>query len=100
MANYVLLDYYGKFISNLSSLLTPLNQLLMNGERWRWISRCQQAMNLAKEALCSTPVLAHYNSQLPIKLAGGVSAYLTGFSKRGLIHTNTNIWNYRFEIFN
>ena len=70
-----LLHYYGKFIPNLSSMLTPLNHLLKKGERWKWTPQCQQAINSAKKALSSAPVLAHYDSQLPIQLVGDALAY-------------------------
>ena len=73
-----LLHYYGKFIPNSSSMLTPLNHLLKKGERWKWTPQCQQAINLAKKALSSALVLAHYDSQLPIRLAGDASAYGIG----------------------
>ena len=31
-----LINYYGRFIANLSSILTPLNDLLKKGAVWRW----------------------------------------------------------------
>jgi len=55
-------------------MLTPLNHLIKKGERWKWSPQCQQAMNSAKKALSSAPVLAHYDSQLPIRLAGDALA--------------------------
>ena len=73
-----LLHYYGKFIPNLSSILTPLNHLLKNGESWEWTHHCQQSMDAAKKALSSAPVLAHYDPQLPIRLVGDALAYGIG----------------------
>ena len=35
-----LLNYYGKFIANLSTLLHPLNRLLQEGVPWRWSGEC------------------------------------------------------------
>ena len=35
-----LLHYHGKFMSNLSSLLHPLNQLLKSHSPWKWTQKC------------------------------------------------------------
>ena len=73
-----LLNYYGRFIPNLASLLHPLHKLLCKGCPWKWSSGCQKAFNQAKEALTSSKVLIHYNPNLPLKLAGDASAYGVG----------------------
>ena len=73
-----MVHYYGKFISNLSTLLRPLNQLLQKGKPWRWTAECDTAFNLAKEKLSTAPVLTHYDSSLPLTLAGDASAYGLG----------------------
>jgi len=73
-----LLNYYGKFISNLSTLLHPLNALLRKDSKWRWTKECQQSFETAKEKLVSSQVLVHYNPELQIKLAGDASAYGVG----------------------
>ena len=54
-----LLNYYAKFISNLSSILHPLNNLLRANQRWVWTHACNQAFLEAKSKLVSAPVLAH-----------------------------------------
>ena len=73
-----LLNYYGKFIANLSTLIRPLNKLLCAKTPWGWSKECQDAFRLAKEALISSKVLVHYNPSLPLKLAGDASAYGEG----------------------
>ena len=73
-----LLNYYGKFIPNLSSILHPLNSLLQQGQRWRWTSECDKAFKSAKKALTSSGVLIHFNPSFPIKLAADASAYGVG----------------------
>lgn len=73
-----LLNYYGKFIPNLASLIHPLHKLLCKKVPWKWSDPCDQAFNRAKEALVSSKVLVHYNSSLPLKLAGDASAYGVG----------------------
>ena len=73
-----LLQYYGRFIPNLSSLLYPLNQLLQHQQNWRWTKACREAFRAAKEMIASSRVLTHYDSNLPIRLATVASAYGVG----------------------
>lgn len=40
-----LLNYYGKFIPNLASLLHPLNSLLQHDQPWRWTPDCEKLFN-------------------------------------------------------
>ena len=70
-----MVHYYGKIISNLSTLLRPLNQLLQKEKPWIWTAECDTAFYLAKEKLSTAPVLTHYDSSLPPTLAGDASAY-------------------------
>ncbi|KAJ8356525.1 hypothetical protein SKAU_G00193190 [Synaphobranchus kaupii] len=44
-----LLNYYGRFIPNLSSLLQPLHKLLHQDKTWKWTASCQEAFEKAKE---------------------------------------------------
>ena len=73
-----LLNYYGKFIPNLATLIHPLNSLLQHAKPWAWTKECSQAFQQAKEALSSSSVLVHYDPTLPISLAGDASAYGIG----------------------
>ena len=73
-----MLNYYGKFISNLSTVIHPLNQLLSHKVEWEWTVQCQEAFIRAKELLASSEVLAHYDLKLPITLATDASAYGIG----------------------
>lgn len=73
-----LLNCYGKFISNLSTLIHPLNKLLRANSRWTWNSECSSAFVAAKAALTSYTVLVHFNPTLPITLAGDASSYGIG----------------------
>ena len=73
-----MINYYGKFIPNLSSLCHPLNNLLRAEQRWKWTKQCAKAFEQAKEKLSRAEVLAHYDPQLPIRLAGDASSYGIG----------------------
>ncbi len=60
-----ILNYYGKFLSNLSSKLAPLYKLLQNHTRWKWSDDQEQAFQLAKQALQAYSLLVHYNELRP-----------------------------------
>ena len=36
-----LMNYYGKFLPNLSTILHPLNNLLQQGKTWKWSEDCK-----------------------------------------------------------
>lgn len=67
-----LLNYYGKFIPNLATLIQLLNGLLQHDYQWKWSVECEAAFNQAKENLVSSKVLVHYD---PITVATHVLAY-------------------------
>ena len=73
-----LINYYGKFVSNLSTLVRPLNSLLQRNKKWKWSQECSQAFSQAKQALSSASILAHYDPSLPLTMAGDASAYGIG----------------------
>ena len=73
-----LVNYYGNFVSNLASILHPLNQLLRLDTIWNWTTACDQALTTVKKKLVSNRLLVHYDSQLPLSLATDASAYGVG----------------------
>ena len=52
-----LINYYKKFILNLSTLLHLLNSLLQSNKKWCWSTECSKAFQNAKEQLTSACVL-------------------------------------------
>jgi len=64
--------------SNLASLLQPLHVLLQTDRPWKWTRDCSAAFSKAKSLLSSAPVLAHYDPNLKLCLAGDASAYGVG----------------------
>ena len=73
-----LLNYYGKFVPHLATIVQPLNQLLQKDATWNWSSSCERAFQQTKSTLASTQVLVHYNSKYPLHLAADASAYGVG----------------------
>ena len=70
-----LLNYYGRFIPNLASLVHPLNKLLRHNMTWRWTKSCQDAFKSTKEKIVSPNVLVHYDMVRPLRLTADASAY-------------------------
>ena len=70
-----LVNYYSKFIPNLSFLCEPLNGLLRKEVTWNWDRRCKQAFQGLKRKLVSAQVLVHYDVSLSLKLECGASSY-------------------------
>ena len=59
-------------------MIYPLNQLLRNSSKWRWTEECEKAFTEAKKQLMEPSVLAHYDSDLPLRLAADASPYGVG----------------------
>nr|XP_055061179.1 uncharacterized protein K02A2.6-like [Misgurnus anguillicaudatus] len=64
-----LLNYYGKFIPNLSTIIKPMTELLHKDIAWSWSENCQAAFEDAKRHLMSNQVLIHFDPDLPLILA-------------------------------
>lgn len=73
-----LINYYGRFIPNLSTILHPLHALLKKNTQWYWDSHCDSAFQTAKKALLSKRVLAHYEEGRPLVLSVDSSSYGIG----------------------
>ena len=73
-----LLSYYGKFFSNLLSVLASLYRLLRKDYRWRWSAVERAAFKSSKELLTSSKLLVHYDPHLDLVLACDASAYGVG----------------------
>ena len=73
-----LINYYGKFLPDLASVLHPLHELLRKETKWKWTKICQEAFDKVKELVVSDMVLTHFNPDLPISLACDASPYGLG----------------------
>ncbi|KAL0098891.1 hypothetical protein PUN28_020877 [Cardiocondyla obscurior] len=73
-----MINYYGRFIPNLSTILYPLNTLLHLNSKFVWTNKQEQAFLQAKKAFLSNKILAHYNPKLPLILATDASPYGVG----------------------
>ena len=69
-----LLNYYGRFMPNLSSTLAPLYKLLNKNAHWRWSNVEKQAFQASKKLLTEAPVLVHYDPSKELILSCDASA--------------------------
>ena len=70
-----LLNYYSRFLPNLSTLLSPLYQLLRKDVNWSWKKLQEDTFNKAKQLLQSPTLLVHYDCQKEIILSCDASQY-------------------------
>ncbi|XP_045473436.1 uncharacterized protein K02A2.6-like [Harmonia axyridis] len=73
-----LINYYGRFLENLSSKLYPIYNLLKEGVDFKWDIKCQRAFDTVKKEISSDRVLAHFDPQLTLILATDASPYAVG----------------------
>lgn len=83
-----MVNFFGRFIKNLSSLLVPLHKLLGKGVPWIWSRACERAFEAVKRALVGSEVLAHYEPGAPLVVtcdasARGLGAVLAQRTARG-----------------
>ena len=73
-----LINYYGKFLPNLSATLAPLYKLLTQNTRWCWKEPQITVFQKAKDPLQSSSLLVHYDSTKPLTLSCDASPYNIG----------------------
>ncbi|GAA6095243.1 uncharacterized protein K02A2.6-like [Tachysurus ichikawai] len=73
-----LLNYYGRFIPNIATLLKPLHKLLCHTNNWNWASKCQESFSKAKETILRSNALAYFDPAFPIQLGCDASPYGVG----------------------
>jgi len=73
-----LVNYYGRYISNLCTVFAPLYRLLQKEVKWQWGRNEQRALSLSKQLLASSRVLMHYDSSKPLLLTCDASSHGLG----------------------
>ena len=73
-----MVNFYAKFVPNLSAMLHKLYALLGHSARWVWTKECDEAFQLAKNAIAGAQVLVHFDPSLPLILCVDASPYGIG----------------------
>lgn len=73
-----LINYYGRFVMDLSTILYPINRLLQNNVPFVWAIDCENSFVEIKKQMQSDTVLTHYDPKLPVLLAVDASPYGVG----------------------
>lgn len=62
------INFYNKYIPNFSITLEPLHNLLRKNQKFVWDDKCKATFEKMKNLLCSKPILAIFDPNLPIKI--------------------------------
>ena len=69
------INYYSKFIPNMSEIALPLYCLLEKDTEWKWTKTEQLSFENLKQVLLTAPVLTIFDQNLPLKLDSDASQY-------------------------
>lgn len=73
-----LLNYYGKFLPMLSSVLEPLYEVERNSAAFEWSRNCESAFCEGKQMLLKSGTLVHYDLSKPRIVSSDASPYGVG----------------------
>ena len=59
-----IINYLGRFIPHLSTILDPLHQLTRTDSNWLWTPTEKEAFQKAKQAVTSPPVLEYFDKDI------------------------------------
>ena len=73
-----MVNYYSRFLPDLSTLLAPLYALTKKNQSWYWNEECERVFKQAKEYVSSDRVLVHYQMSKDVYLRVDASPYGLG----------------------
>ena len=73
-----MVNYYGKFLKDVSSKLSPLYHLLHKKATWKWGPEETRAVELVKNQLIKAPVLVNHDPTKRLSLSTDASPYGVG----------------------
>ena len=73
-----IINYYCKFLPNLSNTLAPLYRLLQKNTKWQWGPEQHRAFQTSKKSLTSDCILTHFDPTRALILACDASPYGIG----------------------
>jgi RNase H-like domain found in reverse transcriptase/Reverse transcriptase (RNA-dependent DNA polymerase)/Integrase zinc binding domain/Integrase core domain len=69
-----LVNFYSKFIPNLSEAADPLYRLTRQDVPWNWTPACSQSLSRIKQLVSSSEALAHYQQSIPVGISCDASS--------------------------
>lgn len=73
-----MINYYSRFLPNLSMIMNPLYKLLRKEIKWNWTEKQENAWKKSKNLLLSSNVLVHFDVLKDVILACDASPYGLG----------------------
>ncbi|XP_056014988.1 uncharacterized protein K02A2.6-like [Ostrea edulis] len=73
-----MINYLGRFVPDLSSIMNPINNLLKSDTAWTWDESQQSAFDRVKKLITEAPVLAFYDMTRPTIVSADASSFGIG----------------------
>lgn len=61
-------NYYGKFVPNITDILTPFYEMSKSSTNFSWSNECKKAFRTIKDVIASEHILVHFDPSPKIVL--------------------------------